>query len=270
MSAQTEVLKLYMPGGGSLGLGGTDEVIDVDKLNQNSQKIDAFAKGWGVPAERNQQFYGLAAGRGVLTGMKRGDTYQESDGDKRLWRFDGLDWVVDRGLPGLVELTSATGTGATVVDGSVALSNASGNINIAIPFSNRFDHYVVEIVSDASAGDSGINGQLRAAGSAIATGYYGTYEELAVGIGRTKSDVSNAASFPIGRLAVNGGACQWHIFRPAKTVGMKQFQSQSIDGASYRREAAGYQNGAAALDGVIIMLGTPAISSGRIRVRAVI
>ena len=41
MPAFTANLNLYLPGGGSLGIGGADEVVDVDKLNQNFQKIDA-------------------------------------------------------------------------------------------------------------------------------------------------------------------------------------------------------------------------------------
>lgn len=92
MTAFTEVLNLYLPGGGSLGIGGDDEVADIDRLNQNFQKIDTFAKGWGVPEKRNQQFYDLAAVRTSLTDMKRGDTFQESDGSHKLWVFDGLSW----------------------------------------------------------------------------------------------------------------------------------------------------------------------------------
>ena len=96
MTAFTEVLNLYLPGGGSLGIGGDDEVADIDRLNQNFQKIDAFAEGWGVPEKRNQQFYDLASVRTTLTGMKRGDTFQESDGEHRFWVFDGLNWVSNR------------------------------------------------------------------------------------------------------------------------------------------------------------------------------
>ena len=40
----------------------------------------------------NQQFYGPAASMAGVTGMKRGDTYQESDGSFIIWRYDGTAW----------------------------------------------------------------------------------------------------------------------------------------------------------------------------------
>lgn len=43
MSAFTTNLNLELPGGGSLGIGGDDEAADVDKLNQNFQKIDTWS-----------------------------------------------------------------------------------------------------------------------------------------------------------------------------------------------------------------------------------
>lgn len=43
MPAFTPNLSLYLPGGGSLGIGGDDEAADIDKLNQNFQKLDEFA-----------------------------------------------------------------------------------------------------------------------------------------------------------------------------------------------------------------------------------
>jgi hypothetical protein len=93
MPAYTPFLTLYKPGGGSTGLIVPDEVVDIDRLNANSDLIDAFAAGWGHAAERNHQLYGPAASRSAVTGMKRGDTYQESDGSFVIWRFDGVDWV---------------------------------------------------------------------------------------------------------------------------------------------------------------------------------
>jgi len=93
MPSFTNRLDLYLPGGGSLDIGGADEVADVDKLNQNFQKIDAFADSIGTTATRNQSYYGPAANRTGLTGLKKGDSYQESDGDRRFWQYDGSAWV---------------------------------------------------------------------------------------------------------------------------------------------------------------------------------
>ena len=85
MPAYTPFLTLYKPGGGSTGLIVPDEVVDVDRLNANSDLIDAFAAGWGHAAERNHNFYGPAASRSGISGMKPGDTYQESDEGKIQW-----------------------------------------------------------------------------------------------------------------------------------------------------------------------------------------
>lgn len=40
MPAFTARAGMYLPGGGSLGIGGDDEVADIDRINQNLQKID--------------------------------------------------------------------------------------------------------------------------------------------------------------------------------------------------------------------------------------
>lgn len=94
MPSFTSFLNLYKPGGGSTGLILPDEVVDVDRFNANSDLIDAFAAGWGNAAARNHQFYGPAAARVGVAGMKRGDTYQESDSSGLLWTYNGTSWVV--------------------------------------------------------------------------------------------------------------------------------------------------------------------------------
>jgi len=45
MGANTPFLNLYKPGGGSLGTITPDEVMDIDRVNGNSDLIDAFASG---------------------------------------------------------------------------------------------------------------------------------------------------------------------------------------------------------------------------------
>lgn len=186
-----------------------------------------------------------------------------------LWRDTPAGWVSDTTK---IVPTAVSGTGAAIVNGDVVLTNATGTFNIAIPFSTRFDHYLVELDVDTVNGDAGVNIQLRAAGSVIATNYYGTYEELALGLGRTKNDVNNAASFPYGRIATQGGACKIDIYRPMKTAGSKLFECKSIDGATYRREAAGHCSAStgSALDGVVIAIGAVIVATGRIRVTGVI
>jgi hypothetical protein len=94
MPAFTSFLNLYKPGGGSSGLILPDEVVDIDRINANSDLIDAYAAGWGQASARNHQFYGPVSGMAGITGMKRGDTYKESDGTFKLWEYDGSAWVV--------------------------------------------------------------------------------------------------------------------------------------------------------------------------------
>ena len=94
MPAFTSFLNLYKPGGGSSGLITPDEVVDIDRLNSNSDLIDTYAAGWGQPSARNHQFYGPVSGMAGVTGMKRGDTYKESDGNFKLWEYNGSSWVV--------------------------------------------------------------------------------------------------------------------------------------------------------------------------------
>lgn len=102
MPASTPFLGLYKPGGGSTGLITPDEVVDIDRLNTNSDLIDAFAKSYGSATERNHSFYGPAALRSSVTGMKRGDMYQESDASNKEWRFNGAKWILWNAAPVLV------------------------------------------------------------------------------------------------------------------------------------------------------------------------
>lgn len=108
MPAFTPFLNLYKPGGGSTGTITPDEVADIDRLNANFDLIDDFAESWGNASDRNQGFVGLAANRGSVTGMKRGDTYQETDGDFDRYVYDGSNWK--NHSPVLVSITSTTAT----------------------------------------------------------------------------------------------------------------------------------------------------------------
>lgn len=100
MPAFTALLNLYLPGGGSLGIGGADEAADIDKLNQNFQKIDLWAVETDTRLDlldpqltRNQQYRGLAAAKGDVVGPRRGDTYQETDGTyPKFFEHDGTNW----------------------------------------------------------------------------------------------------------------------------------------------------------------------------------
>lgn len=157
MPAFTNFLGLYKPGGGSTGLILPDEVVDIDRINSNMDTIDLFAKGWGQAAERNHQLYGPAAALAGVTGMKLNDTYQESDGSKVLWKFDGTNWVTNEGGMYLIRPSSVTGGLSIDTNGNVVgTAVASGPLDILGIFSSRFTDYRVELrVVKTAAGGSG-------------------------------------------------------------------------------------------------------------------
>lgn len=116
MSAFTAFLNLIKPGGGSTGTIVPDEVADIDRLNANFDTIDAFAASWGLASTKNQGFVGPAADRGSVTGMKRGDTYQETDGKFDRYVFDGSNWK--NRSPASLSITSTT----SLVNGTVSIA----------------------------------------------------------------------------------------------------------------------------------------------------
>lgn len=153
MPASTPFLGLYKPGGGSTGLITPDEVVDIDRLNTNSDLIDAFAKSYGPATERNRQLYGPAASLGGASGMKLGDTYQESDGNKVLWKYNGTNWVSwdSDWLTASAGISASSGaindgrashrykyaSGAIIDTITINITNAgtgSGALNVEMPF----------------------------------------------------------------------------------------------------------------------------------------
>lgn len=93
MAGSTPNLDLYLPGGGSTNIWTPDEVADIDPLNNNFLKIDTWAGVVGERSNRNLLFRGPAASIGLVTGMVNGDEYQETDGDRRRFQYNGTDWI---------------------------------------------------------------------------------------------------------------------------------------------------------------------------------
>lgn len=272
MAATTPTLGLYKPGGGSSGLIAPDETVDIDKLNANADLLDAEALSVRTriaPLEdQDRQYRGPAASLAGLSGMRLGDTYQETDAGKRLWYYDGTNWITNEAGLYLIRPTSVAGTGATLDNaGHTALAASQGNIDLLGIFSARFDRYLVDIEIDAAAGDNSALFRLMAGGVEIATASYsGTFTEQAVGIGPTKNDLVGLTSFGAGRYATNGGVISLEFFRPSKTTGSKQFLIRSQDGAGYHRIGGGYLVTAAAIDGLRLMLGGVIVTAGKIKV----
>ena len=84
MPSFTSNLNLYLPGGGSESIGGSDEAADIDKVNQNFQKLDKYA--WvqgGTSTER----------AAIPLGERRlGLIFTESD-TNIMWMWVGTRWV---------------------------------------------------------------------------------------------------------------------------------------------------------------------------------
>lgn len=79
MSQSTSKLGLILPGGGSTGLNMPPDPVDIDVLNENFKKIDAYALAWGLPTEyspvpETPQSYGPGASSVDMKTWKIGKT----------------------------------------------------------------------------------------------------------------------------------------------------------------------------------------------------
>lgn len=144
MADQTPTLDLVKPTGG--------EPVEVLVLNSNMDKIDAFAAEWGRVSGRNQQFSGPANQLGSVSGMKRGDTYQATDGDFLFFAYNGAAWKNrTRAMAQLVSGTATSnGTVTPAWNGAAAgyvyqeggkfweAAPTGVNEDILIPYSGRY------------------------------------------------------------------------------------------------------------------------------------
>ena len=169
MAATTPTLGLYKPGGGSSGLITPDETVDIDKLNANADLIDAEALSIRTriaPLEdQNRQYRGPAGSRVGLSGMRLGDEYQETDGDKKRWKYDGSNWLTAESGLFVVRPSSVTGTGVVLnADGSVTATNATA-VSLNGVFSSRFKLYQLQWTMDKSVPASSVLLRMRNAGT---------------------------------------------------------------------------------------------------------
>lgn len=89
-------LNLYLPGGGSLGIGGQDEVADIDKLNQNFQGINTFATDTNAAIAAlgsSGRIIGTDPERLNLSGpaLREGLLWYSTDVDRE-WLYTGSSW----------------------------------------------------------------------------------------------------------------------------------------------------------------------------------
>lgn len=240
MAAITPVLELYKPGGGSSGVIVPDEIVDVDRLNANSDKIDAFAGGINTKIAtqegRNQQYYGPANGMASIVGMKVGDTYQESNDDKEPWRFDGSNWVRNENGLYLIRPTSVV-NGSVEADGRVKFNGGQASLLVNGAFSSRFRDYVVEFLLNMT-GASGTTIQLTAGGTPYTGPNYNSQRLTAVGSAVTAASTAGGSGWAAAGLTGIFLSGQWEFQHPSH-VGPKFYTSEVVQatGVGYARES---------------------------------
>lgn len=165
----------------------------------------------GLVTSQNRQFKGTTAALASVTGMVFGDTYQETDGSKILWRYNGSNWVTNEGGMYLIRPTSVAGTGVTVgSDGGVDFAAAT-SVSVNGVFSSRFRNYLIDFELSAPADMAFIGARLRAAGVDSTANEY----RYAIIRSSGASVAGVAASLPLTAEVVSRGAFKWSLFSPA-------------------------------------------------------
>lgn len=154
MPGSTTRLSLYKPGGGSSGAYGADEPADIDRLNENFDKLDA------------------AVGARVVTSITRpsspydGQIIKETDtGRAKVWRAGTGEWD---------DLSGAGSSGSNLPTGTTAQrdslwptpSTAAGRVALAAQaplFFNTEKGYIEQYF--AAKADAGADNNLAAAAS---------------------------------------------------------------------------------------------------------
>lgn len=252
MPAFTPNLNLYKPGGGSSGILTPDEVADIDRLNANFDLLDA----WSVeidsvsdPATHTKHFKGPATGIGTVPSPALGDTYQETDGNKVLWKHDGANWLTNEGGLYLIRPTSVVN--ATVDEkGTVVPVNATTTVSVNGVFSSRFSSYDIHCGINFSAGSQPFM-RLRNSGvDETGTAY------AAQGVVSSSSVVSGSSSVGTTFWSLDAYTTVWHaisltLFTPFRYKGdsPKFIQAESVGAPGpYKSSLSGYIGNKDAVD----------------------
>lgn len=271
MGATTPKLNLYKPGGGSSGIIVPDERVDIDRINDNMDKIDAHAGEMidfkATQVTRNQQFTGPAADMAGTTGMKLGDTYQETDANKRRWRYDGTVWVSDANGSFIVYPTTVSGTGATIsANGEVVVVNGGSSVTVdgCVPNNCRELHIGIYFNSPGPS-DSTILMRPRASGVDIAN-LYSIWSTSSIGTGPSRGESSAAADWSIGRSSAANGSFHSIEISHLNGTGRKFMHFHSVDAAMYSYYGSGVTgSNSAAMTG--FRLGLPAGTSSNLTIK---
>lgn len=205
MADFTSHLNLYKPGGGSTGTITPDEVVDIDRVNQNMDVIDAAIEvldDFRVAQNgRNQQYRGVAANIGSVSGMTRGDTYRETDGDFRLWEYDGTNWVA--GENGLYLIRPTTVVNGTVNAAGEIVPTAASSCSLNGVLSSRFRSYLI-VFSLKGSSSASLRAYLRNAGVDLTTAVY-----VVQGFNSNAGALSSASG-TVGDIPLSAAAAGFH------------------------------------------------------------
>lgn len=233
---------------------------------------------------RVEDFYGLAADR-TLTTPKAGDTYQESDGRKRLWRYDGSNWNGADPTTFIIFPTSVSagaGTATLGTDGIVTFSNItnpSGGLFIDGAFTSRFRKYVIDLEVDAfgSVASSVFMG-FRAAGASIITADYSYAHNFNNNTtpGSAALGAQSTIQIPAGVNSVGTGgrfSSALEVMRPADASSRTFVRAHTVSIGSLSildTSMSGYLGLVQAVDGIRFIPTNGATISGSVRITGIL
>lgn len=117
----------------------TDDYALTADLATTASTVQSAISSVRNPTNRSIPFYGPSASLGSVTGMKVGDTYQESDGALQSWVYNGSSWA-----KGLAVSGSAVPAGSYTV-GINRLYRVGRVVNSQIYVSKSTDFGAVEL-----------------------------------------------------------------------------------------------------------------------------
>ena len=260
MPAYTAHLNMYLPGGGSLGIGGDDEPADIDKVNQNFQKIDDWAEDSDVrfgtletfrtaQISRNQQFTGLTADMASVSGMKTGDTYRETDLLKRVWFFDGTNWVFPGDGVFLIRPTGTVTNGTLDATTGAITFTSKTSVSVDGLFSDAYSEFLVIVELDSATATGDISMTFRVGGVAATGTYSSSGIEVAIGAGPTRRESNTVAN--LGRISTGGSFMELrlHNLMEAKN---KRAVFSSFDNDNFHRTGGANHISTALCDGITL------------------
>lgn len=263
MPAFTPNLNLYKPGGGSTGTITPDEVVDIDRINANMDLIDAAV---GDPDNQNRQWYGPAAQIGTLpVSPKDGDTYQESDGSKILWKRLGGVWATNEGGMYLLRPTSIT-NGTVGTDGTILPTAGQSTLSLDFSSLSRWRTLKIFFYVEPTAADSFYMRFRRAGSNVIPAGSY-KHQRLRSNGATVASDYVEDTFSHLGVVAqaYTAGEITLHNFGESATAKTWQVLTYQGDVNPHTAQIAGIANDAAmlaALDGIALYFNGSTFKAG--------